>query len=208
MDVPELLDLTWRQRLSSELAGRGWQVIELGDVTVYEKPVVECRRRFVADILRQSGRIVVLPKVGIRFPAVSDVVGRLMGEERPGTSTVGIDLIHLVKRVDGGADATRWMVSGIDQVSPVVEGLVGDLEDFGELFYGEFSSLDLLLTNYRRYSLTVPQLLDLAVGFMIRERLDEASEVLAAVLADDTTVDERIRRTIGALQEKMHSEGG
>jgi hypothetical protein len=178
------------------------------DVVVYEKVAGECCRRLVADVLRQSQRLIVLPKIGVRFPAISEAAGRLMGESRTGTATVGIDLIHMVRRVDGRAGASRWMVSVADQVSQVTERLFDDLERFGELFFREFLSIDMLLENYRNYSLTPPQRLDVAVAFMARGRAAEASEILSPLVSDDSIVDPKIKRAIEKVEEQLRLEDG
>jgi hypothetical protein len=100
------------------------------------------------------------------------------------------------------------MVSVADQVSQVTERLFDDLERFGELFFREFLSIDMLLENYRNYSLTPPQRLDVAVAFMARGRAAEASEILSPLVSDDSIVDPKIKRAIEKVEEQLRLEDG
>ncbi|GAB2476257.1 hypothetical protein GCM10027063_16490 [Promicromonospora xylanilytica] len=204
MDMPKLLEQAWARRLNEEFKLRGWMMVAMEDVVIYEKVAGESRRRVVADVLRQSKRPIVLPKIGIRFPMISEAVGRLTGDSRASTATVGIDLIHLVRREEDHAGASRWMVSGADHVDQVIEQLFDDLERSGELFFREFSSVDLLLENYRNYLLAPPQRLDVAVAFLERGRAVEASEILDPLASDGSIVDPKIRRAIEKAGARLH----
>lgn len=191
--MSELLEL-WHRGLTHHLERAGWSTVSLIDVTAYELPSGECNRRLVVDIVRQSRQLILMPKIGVRYPVVSGRVGLLTGADRAGTATVSADLIHLVRSADRSAGASRWLVAGPDQVGPVIEAILQDVDHFGASFFDSLSSIDMLLGNYSKFQLSSPQLLDVAVAFAMRGRRDEAEMLLDSLRSESSIVDENVLR--------------
>ncbi|MFJ3407278.1 hypothetical protein [Promicromonospora sp. NPDC090134] len=191
----------WDERLSSMLRERGWLALRLTDVTVYEHRAGEGHRRFVADSIRQADRVIPLPKVGVRYPEIAEVAKEIGWAGRNVTSTVGIDLIHLIRKIDSGSRATRWMLSDVGQVDATADQLVGDLEVFGESFYHEYSTIDGLLNGYGDLVLSAPQKLEVAIAFSLRDEFETAKRIVDSLKVDDSIVDGRLRSAIAAFDK-------
>ncbi|WP_285101488.1 hypothetical protein [Promicromonospora sp. MEB111] len=197
--MSKLLVEAWDERVSSALRERGWSALRLMDVTVYERRVGECHNRFVADVIQQASRIIPLPKVGVHYSEIKKVAEGVGWVGRNATATVGIDLIHLIRKIDGGSGATRWMLSDVGQIDATVDRLVGDLEMFGEPFYYEFSTIDRLLSGYGDFTLSAPQRLEVAIAFSLRGKLQAARRIVDGLKADDSVVDMGLLNAIAAF---------
>lgn len=201
MDVSKLLVEVWDERLSSVLRERGWSAHRLGDVTLYERRAGECQHRFVADVIQQAKRVIPLPKIGVRYSAITNVAEGIGWTGRDVTATVGIDLIHLIRKVEGDSKPTRWMLSDVDQADSVVHRIIGDLEVFGEPFYSEFSTIGGLLSGYGGFMLSAPQKLEVAIAFSLRGELEAARSVVDGLKGDSSIVDRGLLGAIAALGE-------
>lgn len=208
MDVPKLLEQAWERALRSELTLRGWSAFEMKDVVAYEKLVGECRQRLVADVLRQPRGLLVLPKVGVSFPEIDQFLDGFESDRNTSSATVGIDLIHLVRRVHGEAGPRRWAVSEEESVDDLAVRVYDDLEKFGELLFRDFMSMEMLMKNYREYSLTPPQRLDVAVAFFAQGQVEAARAMVDQIASDESLVDPRIREKVERVEERLRLCGG
>jgi hypothetical protein len=188
MPVMQLAEL-FTETMVRKLGATGWEQVppdEDGPTFVrYDVPELEYQASMLLTV-RPDG-ILVNPVLGVAHPETSRVRRKFAGQRpSPGASVglVGATIADLLFADGIQAPYSRWVIATADQVEPVTDRLVTDLETYGEPFFRSMPTLDAAIARLQQEGRAQPQTGNLAIAYAVAGRLPEALAALAEYAAE------------------------
>ncbi len=167
----------------SKLGELGWEQVvsdEDGPTFVrHDVPELEYQARMLLTI-RPDG-ILVNPVLGVAHPETSDLASRFLGlPPSPGASVglVGSTLAQLMFANGNQTPYSRWVIPTADQVEPITDVLVNDLQTHGEPFLRSMPTLAAATARLQQEKRAQPQTGNLAIAYAVAGHLPEALTAL------------------------------
>ncbi|MGC7101380.1 hypothetical protein ACPZ19_42470 [Amycolatopsis lurida] len=164
----------------TDLAGRdGWTAGFVEDgFALFARPHGEGLHAEIGlDVTPRESGLSLNPSIGVRHVGISELTARLFGLKR-GATPVGTFLSSLVPASEDGG-RTRWAVHEENELTPVSQRILTDVETYGTLFFSPYSSLRDLIDSLADKAKLDFELGHLAVAYTVAGEVDEGRAVLS-----------------------------
>jgi hypothetical protein len=173
-----LLTERFLARFAERAAAGGWRVdtVDDDDFAGFTRGGgLEVEAQLGLDLTPRDFGLSLNPSLGVRHSGVGDLAARLLGFGG-GAAQAGATLVDLV--YEAGRRDLMWVVESEDDIDPVVQSVLADLETYGEPFFARFTSLSDLIDNLERSATTTVPFAYLAVAHAISGNTAQVSAVL------------------------------
>jgi hypothetical protein len=175
--------------IAKKLGELGWEQVppnEDGPTFVRrDVPELEYQARMLLTV-RHDG-ILVNPVLGVAHPETSRLGAHFLRlPPSPGASVglVGSTLAQLLFADGIQAPYSRWVIATADQVEPVTDVIVTDLERYGMPFLDSMPTLDATIARLQQEKRAQPQTGNLAIAYAVAGRMPEALAALTEYAAE------------------------
>lgn len=155
-------------RFSEQAAAMDWVVdfVEEDEFVLFVRSRnLAVREEIGLDLTQREFGLSLNPVVSVRHEQVSDLTARFFGFER-GSAQVGESLSDLLRQ-GGRGSGVMWTIHAPVDVAPVVEQVLFDLQEYGEGFFSQYTSLHGVVRKMESLARTHIDLGQLAVAYMI-----------------------------------------
>lgn len=196
MSVAERLVLEF----SEEAARRDWSVafFEDDELIVFERRLgADLWAELGLDLTEQDYGLSLNPSLSVRHQIVSELYSQFFGFDDDGgpVAQIGRSLSGLIYEAGDGR-AVMWTVEGTDEIAPVTQKVLADVEKYGDPFFRRHDSLDDLIRGMERLARSNLDYAHLAVAYKVAgdslktasslRRLEELAESDPPLLAAQT----------------------
>ncbi|MGW4215211.1 hypothetical protein ACWEIJ_45070 [Lentzea sp. NPDC004789] len=169
-------------RFSEQAATMGWVVdfVEDDEFALFVRfRDSDIREEIGIDLTRREFGLSLNPAISVRHAQVSELTAQFFGFEH-GPAQVGESLSDLLRRGNRG-QGVMWTIGAVDEVVSVVGQILSDVQEFGQEFFSQFSSLQAIVGKMEISARTHLDLGQLAVAYMIVGERVKAQSVLLRI---------------------------